>query len=182
LLKFHIGNGRLLCRRAAQHGYDQVPSNLKEANMAVFRDRPYSGMNFFVDLGFGEEGSSESGVFEVIFPEARVHVIEYRNGNETPNEPRKVQSFTHYGNLVIKRGAIGSLNWYSWWNEFRKGIQTDLRTIRVRLLDEDHTSVVLEWRFLRARPVNHQFSPLNALCSEILIETLEMAFEELEME
>jgi hypothetical protein len=52
----------------------------------------------------------------------------------------------------------------------------------VKLLNEDRTEVVLTWKFLRARPVAHQFSTLNALTGETLLESLEVAFERLEME
>ena len=57
-----------------------------------------------------------------------------------------------------------------------------MRNITVRLLNEDHSAVVLTWKFLRARPASYQFSPLNALDPEVLIESLELAFERLEIE
>jgi hypothetical protein len=50
------------------------------------------------------------------------------------------------------------------------------------LLSEDRKEAVLTWRFHRARPANHQFSALNAVMTETLIESLELAFERLEME
>ena len=49
--------------------------------MAVQRDRPYAGMNFHVDLGTGEDGA-QGGVSEVTFPDARLQLNEYRNGND----------------------------------------------------------------------------------------------------
>ena len=150
--------------------------------MAAPRDKPYPGINFVVDLGAGETDSPEAGLAEVIFPEARLYIREYRNGNEKTGEPRKIQTLTHYGNLLLRRGTLGSLSWYQWWNEARNGSQSVARTIAVRLLSEDHSAIVLTWKFLRARPVNHQFAPLNALGNEALMETLEIAFERLEME
>ena len=150
--------------------------------MAVLRDRPYSGMNFLVDLGTGDSEGITAGVLEVIFPEARVQTFEYRSGNEKENQPRKVTALTHYSNLVLKRGVIGALDWYEWWNQVRNGATDALRTVRVQLQSEDHTSAVLTWKFLRARPVNHQFSALNAVSGEVLLESLELAFERLEME
>jgi phage tail-like protein len=150
--------------------------------MAVLREKPYPGINFVVDLGTGEVDSTESGLSDVVFPEARLQVLEYRNGNDRTTDVRKIQTTTHYGNLILRRGAIGSLNWYEWWNAARNGDQSVTRTINVRLLNEDRTEVVLSWRFLRARPVNHQFSALIALGTTPLVETLEVAFERLEME
>jgi len=150
--------------------------------MAILRDKPYPGINFIVDLGIGDVDTTEAGLSEVVFPEARLQVLEYRNGNDPATEVRKLQTITKYGNLILRRGAIGSLSWYEWWNAVRNGDQNAVRTIRVILLNEDRTEQVLTWRFQRARPVNHQFSPLNALGTEALLETLEVAFERLEME
>jgi phage tail-like protein len=150
--------------------------------MAVLREKPYPGINFIVDLGTGEVDSIDAGLSEVVFPEARLEVLEYRNGNDRATEIHKLQTTTRYGNLILRRGVIGSLSWYEWWNALRNGDQTAERTIIVVLLNEDRTEKVLTWKFLRARPVNHQFSPLKALGTEPLLETLEIAFERLEME
>jgi phage tail-like protein len=150
--------------------------------MAVLRDKPYSGMNFTVDLGTGQVDGPDAGLLEVIFPEARLHVLEYRNGNDRENEVRKTQTVTKYGNVTLKRGILGSLSWYTWWDAIRNGDETNVRTLTVSLLNEDHSGAVLTWRFLRARPVNYQFSPLNALGAEMLTESLEVAFERMEME
>ncbi len=150
--------------------------------MAILRDRPYPGMNFTVDIGTGGSEGPESGLVEVVFPEARIHFSEYRNGNDRVNEPIKLQSLTHYGTLIPKRGVIGSLSWYAWWNDVRNGNATAARNIRINLLSEDHSAVVLTWKFLRAQPINHQYSPLNAVDTGTLIESLELTFERLEME
>ena len=62
--------------------------------MAVLRDRPYPGANFLVDLGTGVTDTVEAGLTEVIFPDARVQVVEYRNGNDKENAPRKITTET----------------------------------------------------------------------------------------
>jgi phage tail-like protein len=153
-----------------------------DLQMAILRDKPYPGMNFLVDIGTGSSEGPEDGLAEIVFPETRIQVLDYRNGNEKENAIRKIQTITKYGNLVLKRGVIGSLNWYKWWNDVRNGDHAAVRTVTINLLNEDHTASVLTWKFLRARPVNHQFSPLNALGTEAFIEILELAFERLEME
>ncbi|HVP40197.1 MAG TPA: phage tail protein [Candidatus Saccharimonadales bacterium] len=150
--------------------------------MAVPRNQPYPGMNFVVDLGTGQVDGPDAGLLEVVFPEARLQVLEYRNGNDPENEVRKTQTVSKYTDLTLKRGVIGSLSWYTWWNSARNGDPTVVRTVTVTLLSEDHTQAVLKWTFVRARPVSHRFSPLNALGTEPLTECLEVAFERLEME
>src|SRR5215208_4436155 len=120
--------------------------------MAIQRDKPYPGMNFLVDLGTGDTSASDAGLAEVVFPEARIQVLEYRNGNERETAPRKLQTITRYGNLVLRRGVIGSLSWYQWWDAVRNGDQAAPRNITVTLQNEDRTNIVLTWKFLRARP------------------------------
>lgn len=150
--------------------------------MAIQRDRPYPSVNFLVDVGSGNTEGPAAGLFEVVFPEARLQVTEYRSGNDKENEHRKLQTLTRYGNLILRRGAIASLDWYAWWNEIRNGDHNAMRTVTVQLQNEDHSAVVLTWKFLRARPVSHQFGILNAMSPDPLVETLELAFERLEME
>ncbi len=150
--------------------------------MAVMRERPYSSQNFLVDLGTGDANSVEAGFSEVIFPDARVQVGEYRSGNERENNKRKVTLTTEYGNLILKRGVIGSLSLYEWWNAVRNGDQGAVRNIQIRLLSEDMTQTVLTWKFHQARIVAITYSPLNACAPEVLTEIVELAFERMEME
>ncbi len=150
--------------------------------MAVQRERPYPSFNFLVDLGTGDTESVKAGFEEVIFPEVYVDVLEYRNGNEKENAVRKITGLEHSTNLILKRGVIGSLDLYEWYNQVRNGDQSDLRTIVIQLQSEDHTSVVLTWKFLRSRPVKMRFSNLDAKSKDVLVEYLEIAFERLEME
>jgi phage tail-like protein len=150
--------------------------------MAVLRDRPYSNYNFLVDLGTGNTEGPEAGFSEVILPAATIDVIEYRSGNEKESGTRKIPGRAHYGNVIFRRGAIGSLNLYKWWDDTRNGDIHSFRTVTVQLQNEEHTDVVLTWKFLRAWPTKYEFSPLNAQGKDTLLETLEVAFERLEME
>jgi phage tail-like protein len=146
--------------------------------MAVLSDRPYPATNFLVDLGAGD--GPEAGLLEVTFPDTTILTIDYRSGNDSTSEPRKIPSLTKYGNLILKRGVTGSLSLYEWWNATRNGDHT-ARSVIVTLLDEGRQPV-LRWTFLHARPASYRFSPLNALSAEALIESLELSFERMEMD
>ncbi|MEO8434250.1 MAG: phage tail protein [Pyrinomonadaceae bacterium] len=150
--------------------------------MAVLRDKPYSNYNFLVDLGTGDSNSPQAGFCEVILPYAAVDVIQYRSGNDKESGVRKIPGRAHYGNVIFKRGVIGSLDLYQWWDDVRNGNVKSARTVTVQLQNEDHTEIVMVWKFLRAWPVRYEFSPLDAKGKETLIESLELAFERLEME
>lgn len=146
--------------------------------MAVQRDRPYAGMNFHVDFGLGD--GPDAGVSEVLFPAARLQLNEYRNGNDKVPEATKLSTLTHYDNLVLRRGVIGSLSWYQWWNEARDGGDAR-RTLTVTLLDEQGNPA-MRWRFVRARPAGYLTSPLDAVEADTVFETLEIAFDRFEVE
>ena len=150
--------------------------------MATLRDRPYSRGNFLVDLGTGDPSSIEAGFAEVILPEGLVEAHEYRNGNERSNETRKLIGSPKYGNLVLKRGVIGSLDLYQWFDQVRNGDTAAYRNVTVQLLSEDRQTVVLTWRLRNAFPVRHAFSELTANACEPAMEVLELAFERLEIE
>ena len=136
--------------------------------MPLQRDRPYGNANFLVDFGDGTAESADGGFSEVIFP---AFVIGPRADAETAPP----------GHLILKRGFGGSLLLYTWWNEARQGRVPKRKTLHVRLLAEDHETVVAEWRFREVRPVSLSYSPLRANESGLVVETIEIAFERMEM-
>ena len=64
----------------------------------------------------------------------------------------------------------------------RNGDQVAVRNIVIQLQDEARTGPVLTWKFSHARPVSHRYSPLVGQGPDVLIESLEIAFERLEIE
>ena len=111
-----------------------------------------------------------------------VDVIEYRNGNEKENNPRKITGLTKVSDVTLKRGLIGSLGLYNWIDQVRNGDQAALRTVTIQLQNEDHTAVVMTWKLSRARIVKHTSGPLNAKGTDVAMEELTLAYERLEME
>jgi phage tail-like protein len=150
--------------------------------MAVQRDRPYAQFNFLVDLGTGNTDGPQAGFQECSEIGMSVDVTEYRNGNDKENSVLKLTGLARYPDVTLRRGIIGSLDLYQWLNDIRNGDAAAYRTVTVQLLSEDHTAVVQTWRLLRARAVKHVSGPFNALCSDVAIEELTLAYERLEME
>ena len=91
--------------------------------MAVLRDRPYAQFNFLVDLGTGVTDGVEAGFQECSPISMSVDVIEYRNGNEKENGPRKLTGLQRVTDVTLRRGIIGSLNLYQWLDQIRNGDQ-----------------------------------------------------------
>ena len=144
--------------------------------MAILRERPYLTSNFRVAFS-DDTDSLASGFCEVIFPD---FVVKRPTKTRTPGAP------TTSVNLILRRGFQGSLELYEWFDEERrraagsKGRQR--RDLVVTLLDEDQSGQVLTWRFTRVRPVRLGYSPLQSMASEVLIESIELEFDRMEME
>ena len=147
--------------------------------MAILRERPYGNSNFLVDFGSGDAYALTAGFCEVVFPEFRIEPIDPNPAVQMPASPARIE---HENCLVLKRGALGALDLYDWWNKARRGKAPKRRTLKIDLLSEDHATIVLTWRFFNVRPVALAYSPLRANEGGILIETLSVAFERMEMQ
>jgi len=141
------------------------------------RAGPLGRSNFVVDWGGGS--ALTQGFAEVIFPP---FVLE--GGASTTAAQAATGSdaaAADGGHLVLRRGATGALDLYEWWDRARRGEAPRRRTVTVRLLDADGEDVVMTWRFRNARPVSLTYSPLLAMESGVLMETIAIAFHGIEM-
>ena len=109
-------------------------------------------------------------------------VAEYRNGNAKENNPIKITGLTKASDVTLKRGVIGALDLFNWLNEIRNAGVTTLRTVIIKLQNEDHTQVVMTWKLLRARIVKHSSGPFNANSGDVAMEEMVLAYERLELE
>jgi phage tail-like protein len=149
--------------------------------MAEFRERPYSQFNFLVDLGTGDTESPQAGFQEVSGLGMEVNVAEYRVGSEKENAPRKITGTYKVPDVTLKRGVIGSLDLYEWLKEVREGAQDTLRTVTIKLQNEDHTSIVQEWKLTNSRPIKYTGPSLNAKGTDVAIEELVLACERIDL-
>ena len=150
--------------------------------MAVARERPYTQFNFLVDIGTGATDGAEAGFQECSGISMSVDVIEYRNGNEKENTPRKLTGLNRVSDVTLKRGIIGSLGLYRWLDDIRNGNAAAFRTVTIQLQNEDHTAVVMTWKLLRARIIKHTSGPFNAKGTDVAMEEITIAYERLELE
>jgi len=148
--------------------------------MAVLRNDPYPDQNFLVDLGDGETSGPQAGFQEVSGLSTSLDVIDYRTGNDRDGNVTKLTGLDRPADVVLKRGIIGSLALYQWYNAVRNG-EPALRTVTIMLLNEKRKPVLV-WKLLRARPIKLTFGPFNAKGTEVAMEELTLAYERLEME
>ena len=149
--------------------------------MAVISEHPYRNSNFLVDFGRGDSRAPLAGFAEVIFPD---FIVDQPKGPQRPplvSQPVEQTELTTANRLVLKRGVMGSMDLYAWWDEARKGTARRKRSVKVELLGEDQSTVVLTWRFDNVRPVSLSYSPLRAMDGGILMETLILEFDRMEM-
>ena len=150
--------------------------------MAVQRDRPYPQFNYLVDLGNGVTDGPQAGFQECSEIGMSVDVIEYRNGNSKENSVIKLTGLNKATDVTMKRGVIGSLSLYQWFNDIRNGNQNSLRTVTIALQNEDHTEIAMTWRLLRARIIKYSAPDLNAKGNDVAIEEIVIGYERLEIE
>lgn len=148
--------------------------------MAVMRNTPYTAQNFLVDLGDGDAETLDASFSEVSGLETWLDVAEYRNGNDKDAGPQKLTGLAKTSNLTLKRGVIGSLRLYEWFDALRKG-DMDVRTVKITLLNEQREAVQL-WKLIRARPVKYAGPTLCADSTDVAMEELVLAYEYLEVE
>ena len=139
----------------------------------VRNPQPLLGNRFRVDLG---DGKAARGFSEVIFPE----FIACRQDD---------------ARLVLRRAATGDLDVYRWWTAARDTPgaspirpfarspreNTVARDVTIQLLPASGEESVMSWLFKSAEPVALGYTPLDANLPAILLESLTLAFERMEM-
>jgi phage tail-like protein len=144
--------------------------------VAVQRENPYPNFNFVVDAGLGED----LRFAEVEIPAAEIETIEYREGADRTNASRKLPGRVRYGNVVLRRGIDGRLALWEWFKEVRDG-QLLRRDVTITLLDEARNPVH-RWLLRDAWPAKYDPSDLNAKGNEVVIETMELAVESIDVD
>lgn len=128
------------------------------------------------------EGIDVAGFSEVSGFDASVDVIEYREGTESINSPRKLPGLTKYGNVTLKWGLIESLDFYEWVAGISSGdkaaAEERVRDVTITLLN-DREGDTANWTLVNAWHCKYTAPDLNASASEIAFESVELAFEEM---
>lgn len=124
---------------------------------------PVPGCRFRVELADANGRTVEFGCSEVVFPPLSAHA--------------EAQASVTEEQLLIRRAAGGDRLLHDWWQKACRGRAPQRRSVRVTLLSADQERAVMQWRFRNARPVTLHYSPLNAMDSALVIESLAIAFD-----
>ena len=143
------------------------------------RTDPFSRFNFLLEIAGITQDSIVAGFSEVSGLANEPEVIEYREGNERMNSPRKIPGLTRYSNIVLKRGLTTDNSLWNWRKNLIDGL-VDRRSGSIILLDPSRKEV-LRWNFYNAWPCKWEGPVLKAKSGEVAIETLEIAYEGFEL-
>ena len=144
---------------------------------AASRDRPLGSSNFLVEFGTAKG----TGFAEVVFAPFTIPSQSPANVPGERGAPDARFGALAANHLLLRRGATGELDLYAWWDQARRGRAPPRRIVRVKLLAADHATVLMTWRFRNVKPVSLAYSPLNALEGGLLMETLVLSFDEVEI-
>ena len=141
---------------------------------ASTRHDPYKNFPFRVEIG----GVASSGFSEVSGLSAEAQVIEYREGADTTST-RKLPGLIKYPNVTLRRGLTQSRELYDWWMTVVNG-NVQRRDVAIVLLD-DARKEVLRWVLHDAWIAKFEAGDLNAEGNDVVIETIELVHERLEL-
>jgi phage tail-like protein len=137
---------------------------------------PHPSFHFSVDAGF-----TRVGFTRVQLPRMERDVIRYREGSDRVDTVRLLPGLLRLGECVLERGVTTADNEFFRWMNAASAGPAERRDIRVSLLDAQHQPT-LSWRLRNTFPVLLEWSVLDAQSSSVLIETLRLAVETMDVE
>jgi phage tail-like protein len=130
-----------------------------------------SNFNFQV-----EWGGNRTSFTEVTGLGMGVDVTPYRDGNYKESIATLTPGQTHFSPVVLKRAMVaGDNDFYTWINTAQMG-DVERRDVTISLLNSRHEPVMI-WRLIRAFPSRLDYAPLNALGSDLAMESLTLVHE-----
>jgi phage tail-like protein len=140
------------------------------------RDDPYLNFNFRVEI----DGLEVAGFSEVQLPEGRIEAVAYREGTDKTSAARLLPGRVEFGPVVLQRGFAGDPALFEWWNDVVQG-NVARRNVVIVLLDEQRQEVA-RWLIRRAWPSKWTGPELRGLGNDVVIETLELSHEGIELD
>lgn len=148
---------------------------------------PLTKMNFLVTV----DGIAGTAAFsEVSGVEASVDVIEFRQGNANSLAPVKIPGLVKHGNVTLKMGYTLDSAFKTWIQECvsetrgempRNNVQIELIDINTGAPQTVSTQVTgtRVWILTNAWVTKYNAPDLDAKTSDVAIESVELAYEEL---
>ena len=148
---------------------------------------PLTKMNFLVTV---DTVTGTAAFSEVTGVEASVDVIEFRQGNAHSVAPVKIPGLVKHGNVTLKYGYTEASAFKTWIQECVSEVRGEMprNNVQIELIDinggapnakvESVTGTKV-WVLKNAWVAKYTGADLNATTSEVAIESVELAYEEL---
>ena len=148
---------------------------------------PLTKMNFLVTV----DTLTGMGAFsEVTGVEASVDVIEFRQVNSGSLAPVKIPGLVKHGNVTFRFGYVKGTDIKSWIQECVSEIRGEIprHNVTIELIDinegapnsrVDSSQGPLQWVLSNAWVAKYNAPDLDAKTSDVAIESMEVAYEEL---
>jgi phage tail-like protein len=137
------------------------------------RQDPFLAFRFEVKL----DDLAVGGFSECSGLQLETEVQDYPEGGLNTHM-RKFPTRTKQANILLKRGIVDRQLW-DWYYKLTQG-QVQFRNGAIVVRDPSGGQVVMEWQFRHAIPCKWQGPELNAMQSNVAVETFELCHEGLE--
>lgn len=135
---------------------------------------PYTSFHFAIDIN----GVTEGRFVECSSLGVDVEAIKYREAGANQIVHR-LPGRLEYADLTLRYGMTGSLQLWQWMQSSIAGT-VERRNVSVVMYGHDGCTEVMRWNLLNAWPRSWRGTQLDALGSQVAIETLVLVFEEFE--
>ena len=137
---------------------------------------PENGSRFLVAI----DGLNQlKNVVSVSGPDSFFDVIDQRSGSDTTTTPTQLPGLHHLTPIILRVGLTTDLSLFKLHADWVAGNRTR-RSVVITLLDQT-LKPVLEFRLSNAWPVRWTAPTLVATSNEVAIQTLELAYEQLDV-
>jgi phage tail-like protein len=134
---------------------------------------------FRFNVDFGTE-QTNIAFQEVSGMDKEVQVIEYRDSNSAQFSTMKMPGIVKYGNVTMKRGIfVGDNTFWNWMSKITMNTVAR-RLVIIRLLNENN-KVTMQWNLNNAWPTKISSTDLKSDGNEVAVDTIEIAYETLEI-
>ncbi|NLD91192.1 MAG: phage tail protein [Fibrobacter sp.] len=144
--------------------------------MAIQWKEPYRGYNWKLDIdGLGVVAH----FIECDGIEVQISKVNYREGGDDANI-HKLPGIINYSDVTLRYGLTDEKSVWEWFQTSLKTSVVNRRQVSLILMKPDQQSEYLRWNLFDAWPSYWRTARLNALTSEVAIESLSITFERLE--
>ena len=141
---------------------------------------PYRVFRYRVEI----DGIQRAGFSEVSGMNSSVDSVEYREGDDLRNTPRKLAGLTKFGNVTLRWGVTDDSDFLDWVysvapNNTAPPTSMVRHNVTITLID-DAGADGPSWELINAWPVGYTVPDLNGMGSEVAIHSLEICHEGLQ--